>query len=279
MDAREVTTRSDELRTWDAFSAPTPEALRPLLRGVEGWAEHVDGRRTVRRRELPMPAVVVMLQWGAPLTVLDGHGDRRTVGSFVAGTGTRWTDTSVTGAGTGLHVELHPLAARRVLGLPLSELTNRVLSVEELDQRWLVKLTERAAEAGSWAERFELAHTALLRRLADAPAVPAEVRRAWQLVHASSGRVPVERLAAEIGWSRRHLTARFREAVGVPPKAAARVVRFERARALLADPARTVAEVAVQCGYYDQPHLDRESREMAGVPASGVRVRTLPLRD
>ncbi len=70
-----------------------------------------------------------------------------------------------------------------------------------------------------------------------------------------------------MGWSARHLTNRFRAEVGLRPKEAARVVRFDRARRQLR-PGRRMADVAAAAGYYDQAHLAREFQALAGVPAS-----------
>ena len=85
------------------------------------------------------------------------------------------------------------------------------------------------------------------------------------MVHGSAGRCRIEDLAAHVGWSRRHLSERFRLATGVTPKQAARIARFEATRRLLTDPRRPpLAEVAVRCGYADQPHLAREWRALAG---------------
>jgi AraC-like DNA-binding protein len=85
----------------------------------------------------------------------------------------------------------------------------------------------------------------------------------------------VSELAAGTGWSERHLTSRFRAEIGLTPKAAARVIRFDRARRLLVrhltQPAASgyrLADLAADCGYYDQAHLAREFRTLAGCPPS-----------
>ena len=81
-------------------------------------------------------------------------------------------------------------------------------------------------------------------------------------------------LAAGTGWSERHLTSRFRAEIGLTPKAAARVIRFDRARKLLvrnltgASPEYRLADLAADCGYFDQAHLAREFRVLAGCPPS-----------
>ena len=92
-----------------------------------------------------------------------------------------------------------------------------------------------------------------------------EVWRAWDLLDATDGTVTVTDLAAEVGWSRRHLAKTFDAEFGFTPKVAARVMRFERANSLLRSAARpSIAEVAAVCGYYDQSHLTRDFVDLAG---------------
>jgi transcriptional regulator GlxA family with amidase domain len=80
----------------------------------------------------------------------------------------------------------------------------------------------------------------------------------------------------ETGWSRRVVTARFRHQVGVSPKSYARVLRFSRAVALMkgGDSRRPLAEVAVECGYYDQSHFTRDFTAMAGCSPAVYRSET-----
>ena len=84
----------------------------------------------------------------------------------------------------------------------------------------------------------------LERRVDDLDAAIAELRRAT-------------------GFSKRRLVGAFRDEIGVPPKLYARLVRFQRASALLDAGAATLAEVALAAGYYDQPHMNAEFREFA----------------
>jgi AraC-like DNA-binding protein len=100
---------------------------------------------------------------------------------------------------------------------------------------------------------------------------------AWRRLEETGGRLAVEALARELGCSRRHLAARFREQVGLPPKTVARVVRFHRAARLLrtAGDARW-AEIANECGYYDQSHFNRDFRDLAGTSPSEFMASQLP---
>ena len=101
-----------------------------------------------------------------------------------------------------------------------------------------------------------------------------EVAWAWRRLVRSGGRVGVRELAADTGWSRRHLLTRFRGQVGLAPKTAARVLRFQRAARLLVPatvydgrpthPAPSVTEVAAACGFADHAHLVHEFHALAG---------------
>ncbi|MFC9252370.1 helix-turn-helix domain-containing protein [Amycolatopsis thailandensis] len=97
-----------------------------------------------------------------------------------------------------------------------------------------------------------------------APARPADpvIGQVLQAIRADPG-APVSRHAA--GLSERQLRRRFLVAVGLSPKAYARVVRLHRAMALArASSAPDWAEIAVRSGFYDQPHMIAEFRRAVG---------------
>jgi len=93
----------------------------------------------------------------------------------------------------------------------------------------------------------------------------------------TGGNLRISELAAEVGWSRRYLATRFHAETGLTPKAAARVIRFERACDRLRSPHRpALAEVAADAGYVDQAHLSRDFRDLAGTTATAWLRERLP---
>jgi AraC-like DNA-binding protein len=85
----------------------------------------------------------------------------------------------------------------------------------------------------------------------------------------NQGRVRVERLAAEAGWSRKRLWSRFRSQIGLTLKCAAQLVRFDHAAHRLAA-GHSAALVAAESGYADQSHLHRDVMTFAGVTPTAV---------
>jgi AraC-like DNA-binding protein len=221
-----------------------------------GWREHSD--TPVLRTEVPFVGAVTIICFGVPYK-LDGEP----FDAFVGGLSDRPTLTEFVGEAGGIQIDFTPLGARRLLGLPMDELTNRVVAIEDVLGPRAPLLVERLQDAGGWAERFALLDAVLLRRLAAGPEPAPEVTWTLRRLTQADGRLAVSALAAEVGWSRRHLAASWRRDVGLAPKAVARILRFQRALRLVRQ-GHPLADAAYDCGYADQPHLNRDFRALAG---------------
>jgi AraC-like DNA-binding protein len=220
-----------------------------------------------RQREPATSSVVLIFGIDTKLSV-----DGSRLGTFVGGLGEgcQWIDHD--GAMAGVQVDLTPPGARMLLGVPMHELARRSVELEDVIGPDARTLEERLHEASSWDARFVIVEAALARRLRRAAAPPPDVAWAWNRLTEAHGRMRVSELAASLGCSRKHLAARFREHVGLPPKTVARVVRFRHAAELLLSPAApSLDEVAFSCGYYDQSHLDRDFRDFAATTPSAYR--------
>lgn len=166
---------------------------------------------------------------------------------------------------TGIHLELDPLGTEALLGTPAADLSGYVVDLADLGQPRLATLADRLAEADGWSRRFAILDDVLGSAVGGRGGPAPEVGFAWRRMLGAGGRVRVDSLAREVGWSRRHLGERFRREVGLSPKQAARVLRFERAiDTLRTKPSLELAQLAVECGYHDQSHLTNEWRALAG---------------
>ena len=264
-----VQRHESERGRWEMARRDAAAALRPHVRGYVGYVEDSPG--PFRRLEMPSDEVHVILSFGPRMRA------PHPVTSFVAAPHTHATITEHDGRQHGLELRLTPLGARMLLGVPMGELADQVVELDALLGRDAHELIERLHDTGTWAGRFALLDALLARRLAEARRPAPEVEGAWWRLMRTGGATPVADLVRESGWSRRHFTARFRGEVGLGPKVFARVLRFGAAARELQRPGgRSLAEIALDCGYYDQAHLNRDFRAFAGVTPTQLLARRLP---
>lgn len=238
-----------------AARAPHP-ALRHLVRRYVGYAQK-DVTLTVHRG-LPTRSVTLIVSLSDPIRVR--HGPR--LQALVAGLHLAPALIEQDRNQHGLHLKLDPIGLPALLGISATELGSDVVDLAELPVPWARTLAERVAEQGTWAGRFDVVDTALASGLRPVEMVD-EVSWAWRRMVADRGGRPVARLASEVGWSRRRFSERFAGEVGLGPKQVSRLIRFEHSGRLLRA-GRSLAEVAVESGYYDQAHLSNEWRALAG---------------
>ncbi|MBB5916347.1 AraC-like DNA-binding protein [Nocardia transvalensis] len=246
---------------WDiAVPAPADRLAGVSMAGFRGR----DGA-LVDIRVVPYPALTVFLDFGDGQLV-DDTGGTDIRGGIVSGL----TPGGLRGRGRRidcLQVRLSPLLAHTVLGA--ADFGTATVPLGDLWGRDADRTHERLHAARSWDDRFAIAADALARRSATGRAVDPEVAFAWRRIVHSHGRIRVERLADEAGWSRKRLWSRFRAQLGVTPKRAAGLVRFDHAAHRLAAGANPAA-VAAESGYTDQSHLHRDVRAFAGVTPTAV---------
>jgi AraC-like DNA-binding protein len=240
--------------------------LRRYVRRYYGFTEKASS--PVRRREGPGVDVILLFSFGRAWRIGSATDPSRPVaqvGSFIAGLHEECVTTEHDGESCGLQVSLTPPGGYALLGLPMDELAGRTVDAAAVLGAGET-LAEELADLEDWQSRFALLDQALMRRVERARPPSSEVLWAWDKLARAHGRVPVRELTAELGWSRRRIAARFREEVGLPPKAVARLLRFERAKTLLDRGDRpSLADVALDAGFYDQSHLSNEFRRITGV--------------
>jgi AraC-like DNA-binding protein len=227
---------------------------------------------------LPSPFLTVIVTLDDPL-VVGTHPDPALppgrYDSLVGGLHTTPAIVIHEGRQSGIQVALSPLGARALLGLPAGQLASRDLHAEDVLGAFAGRLREGILVARGWAGRFAVLDDLLLRQLDGCPRPDPrpEVARVWQRLVATRGAAPVSALALEVGWSERYLHRQFGIEIGLGPKMAGRVARFDAARRLLqsrlSGGARPcLADVAAACGYFDQAHLVRDFTQFAGCPPS-----------
>jgi AraC-like DNA-binding protein len=252
---------------------PAPP-LRSLVAWYTGYRQA--GTSPAVHRGLPSPFLTLIVSLWEPLAIARHPTPQQTPGRFETLAGGLHTSPALIahqGWQSGIHVALSPLGARALLGVPAAEIAHIDVHADLLLGPAAREMSERAREADTWQARFSVVDEVLGRRLRMDACPRIEVAGAWRQIVSSGGSVSVDRLARLVGCSARLLRERFRAEIGLTPKSAARVVRFDRARRLLqrrvaAGRPPALADLAVACGYFDQAHLAGEFRALAGAPPS-----------
>ncbi|GHC43303.1 helix-turn-helix domain-containing protein [Streptomyces flavofungini] len=270
---------------WEVALARPHPRLRPGVLSYRGFRLALGAPR--QRLEVPIGAVTLMLGFGDRLRIRGLPGSTRppvSLVSVVSGLTTRPVLGEHDGRIAGVEVLLTPWAAFTLFGTEQHELAERALDPDTLGVRpgrgrrdHVGDLAAALAALPRWSDRFGLLDDVLAHWSQDGPPCSARIVRAWDALTRTGGRASVARIAEEVGWSVRQLENRFREQIGVGPKAAGRILRLQRARRLLAA-GRSQAETAALCGFYDQAHLSGEFKAMTGcTPRRFVLAGAVPL--
>jgi AraC-like DNA-binding protein len=237
---------------------PAPAGLRGAIACL--WAQVTpDGGRD--RNSLVLPDACTDLIWEP------GRG------AYVAGPDTGPVPTVMKAGTIVIGVRFRPWAGGPALGVPLSELRDQRVNLEDLRRRDARRLPGTLDPDTAVIRALELAAALVAEGDPDPAAAQAAILLA-------DPRARAEDVAAEVGLSMRQLRRRCHAVVGYGPKTLQRILRFRRFVSRIdaglpsGQAAHDLAALAVQVGYADQAHLTRECRALAGLtPAALARQR------
>jgi AraC-like DNA-binding protein len=156
--------------------------------------------------------------------------------------------------------------ARRFLGIPMHELTDRVFEADALGLPRLEELRERLGDSESQSERVASVERWLLESKQPEPVQVSDVLYAVLQLRDPTMPRRIRDISAEIGLSHRQLIERFHDVVGVTPRRLARIYRLQAVfRRLDGHNRVSWSQLASECGFADQAHLIRELRDLAGI--------------
>ncbi|WP_137936918.1 helix-turn-helix domain-containing protein [Chitinivorax sp. B] len=185
--------------------------------------------------------------------------------SVISGPHSRYfvLDTYGTTAVIGAH--FRPGGAYPFVHHPLSSLRNLHVSLDTIWGRRGHEWRERILATPSIQQRFQLLEQALLTQLAEWSTANPMLDHAIHVLSAPHP-ISVPQLSDQLGIGPRRLGQLFQQHVGLSPKQFYRLQRFQHAvgqsfQALQVD----WADLALQCGYYDQAHFSHDFRAFSGL--------------
>ena len=235
----------------------------PLSSFVECfWTLDSEKPSTQPERILPDGCVELILNFGAQFSQHDDDKRRLQPRSFLVGQMTGPILISPTGPVQLLGIRFHPGGTLPFLRLPLHEIIDEVVDLGGVSSRLERELLRVTSRATSLAEKTAAVERYLIEQLSDSDHDPWLMMTAARIV-ATSGLVSVDRLASDAGISSRQLERRFLREVGLGPKMLGRIIRFQQVFRAVEQCNSAWAEIAIDCGYYDQAHLIRDFNQFA----------------
>jgi AraC-like DNA-binding protein len=219
-----------------------------------------------RSRALPRGAVTMIIDVGqrqrVDLYAADGCTTLNVPPAFVTGSHTASYVSEMPADEPATAVHFLPGGAFPFLGIPLSDLENAYVGLDEIWGRAGVELHERLIEAPTTAARFSILETFLLSRPWSSVRRHPGVAAAVAAIEANPS-IQMAEIRDLLGMTTKRLIALFRAEIGLSPKAYARIRRLQAALRLLGS--MSGAQVAAEIGYFDQAHFVREFRSFTGM--------------
>lgn len=254
------------------ITQPIPLLLKPYVRSWAGYSEK--NLTAYRRRELPGPHVVLVIEFGQSLRMFKSATEGEQINypsGLVAGLGDSCCWSGHEGTEEGIVINLTPIGAWRFFGIAQHHLSRSVIDFSDLLTTRERSIPEQLANTPSWNQRFRIVEDLLHRKISATSSTPSAIVWAVSQIEAQNGTLAIELLARDIGYSRKHLVSLFNEYVGFPPKLYANLVRFDQViRALKRRPEISWADLAIDFNFSDQSHMSREIKRFSGMSPQSI---------
>jgi AraC-like DNA-binding protein len=261
------------------YSEWRPQPLAHLAGLVEVIWYFKGPASSARKRILPNGMVEMLVNFGEPYRTITGAGPELLKTAWLGGLQSGPMVSAQPPRQDVMGVRLCPAGAYALLDGPVREISELVVDLEDLVGRAAGELAERCYDAASVEERLRRAADWVGERVMKARGIDPAIAWAAGQIEQSGGAVSIAELRRRTGLSKTRLAEAFREQIGLAPKLYSRVVRFRRATAMLQKGAQPLIEVALAAGYYDQPHMNAEFRELSGLSPREFLIARYPTGD
>lgn len=246
------------------YTMEPPASLKDYIRFF--WVLESDKPCYTHRSVADVSPEMVFHYKGAFDELLEDGREERSFTAGIHGQTTRIHRFHINEAFGIFGIYLFPNALQVLFDIPSIELTGSFVELNHLSGAAGTVLTEQMMLAKDNKRRYDLACAFFHRRLRQ-PSVPESViASSVQFIIKTGGRERVKDVAEKFCLSERQFERRFSQYAGLPPKTFSSVVKFSRAYSEYNNRSeKTLTQVALDCGYYDQSHFIRDFKKFSGL--------------
>lgn len=213
-------------------------------------------------RILPDGCTELIIHYGQPFRKIDGNNQNQQETAFVFGQLDRFIDL-LPGQNIGvMGVRFHPWGLNQFIKIPAANLKGEAVSLKDLFGNAEQELVDKILESTNVKQKAEIMDRFLMNHFKNKTSYPG-ISSIIDLIKHHEGSLSIDRLTRMTGHSERQLERYFYNEIGLSPKSFSRILRFQNVLRL-ATKARSLTDLALSAGYYDQAHFSREFTEIAG---------------
>lgn len=242
------------------------ETLAPYIRCY--WNLENQDTSTARNRERIFPdgCIELIFHYGDLFRKYDTENTYEIQPrSFIHGQLKRFIEIEATGRIGIFSVRFQPGGLQGFIGFNVSELTDRVVSIEEIWGKDGQNISDEILKAGNPEERIQAIEKFLLSKLT-ATDKDKLIANCVDMIIQRHGNISIEELVVAQGISKRQIERMFTAGVGISPKFMARIIRFNHTLQMIENKTfNNFTSVAFEVGFYDQAHFIKDFRELTGL--------------
>ncbi|MDR2906448.1 MAG: helix-turn-helix domain-containing protein [Bacteroidales bacterium] len=245
----------------ETFQIIQPSAgLSPYVKHY--WFLTAGGRLQASERVIPTGLMSLMFHRGE--RIFSQTHQQLQPPAFLCGQGTGYTDLQYSGTIDLACIVFQPAGAKAFFNLPLIELNEQNVAVDDLEDPQLLEFRNRLFDTSDIPTCVRFIEQFLFKRFCAPKAYNLlRINAALQAIYAGQQNVDTLAQTACLGY--KQFKRVFAEYVGANPKDYLRVVRFQKAlHVLQTQPTTSLIQLAYECGYYDQPHLIKDFKTFSG---------------
>ncbi|GAB3512801.1 DUF6597 domain-containing transcriptional factor [Emticicia fontis] len=186
--------------------------------------------------------------------------------SFVFGQITKPLDIEPTGETNIFSVRFQPDGFIAFATIPVSQMENRAVSLNELFGETGTTLEKDILQATTTEDRIALIESFLWQILSTPESINKLIKSSIEMIIHLGGQVSVDELSDNLQINRRQLERKFSSVIGLSPKQLAKIIRLQQALKMLsAQNSESLTAIAYEGNYYDQAHFIKDFKAFTGV--------------
>ncbi len=218
-------------------------------------------------RVIPTTNIELMFHYKNPFVSQKNSGPAASQPrSFMSGLKNDFVDVSTNGDSGVIAVSFYPFGACNFFRFPMLEIEDKTADLSDIDNAGFILIEEQLYESRNLHERIALIEKYLLTRFRPVASYDLRLmKEGLRLLNSRKGQLEIQSLSSHLCLTEKSLQRKFNTFIGKSPKKFARIVRFQEIiRCLSENSNRSLTEIAMDNGYFDQAHFIRDFKSLSG---------------